>query len=505
MEPRNLISIYEGAEAIQKSSFFAELGYKSMKPQEIDCLKSFCDIMKWYGCSVSDFEGFYFGYKIAQISKEFDLLRFRNDLVLNIELKMELNAEKLEAKVVKQLQRNYYYLKILRSQIRLFAFVMNNGFYEYDISANKIIRVEDQVVADCLKNQSVNLSIDIDDIFKPSQYLVSPFNDIEKFINSEFFLTADQEEIQKEVLKNIFYLPLQYYLITADAGTGKTLLIYDMAKELMRKNKNVVIIHCGMLNDGHIKLKNKYEWNIFPIKSFANFSENFILDKCEALFIDEAQRIRKAQLDSIVQFSIKKNMPIIFSYDLKQILKDYEGVDIPDYLKNTYPKITLHTKKLTNKIRTNKTMASFIHNLFQIGKSKDYLDYSCVSIEYINNESDLRDYICHIQDYKWTVLTFTTSLYTEESYDFLSTLSSLNAHSVIGQEFEKVACVLDKNFWYGENNKLRAKNAYYSPLSMLYQLVTRVRNELKIIVYDNPDLYVKLLSIKDLKNKQNLT
>ena len=74
MEPRNLISIYEGAEAIQKSSFFAELGYKSMKPQEIDCLKSFCDIMKWYGCSVSDFEGFYFGYKIAQISKEFDLL-----------------------------------------------------------------------------------------------------------------------------------------------------------------------------------------------------------------------------------------------------------------------------------------------------------------------------------------------------------------------------------------------------------------------------------------------
>ena len=198
-------------------------------------------------------------------------------------------------------------------------------------------------------------------------------------------------------------------------------------------------------------------------------------------------------------------MPIIFSYDLKQILKDYEGVDIPDYLKNTYPKITLHTKKLTNKIRTNKTMASFIHNLFQIGKSKDYLDYSCVSIEYINNESDLRDYICHIQDYKWTVLTFTTSLYTEESYDFLSTLSSLNAHSVIGQEFEKVACVLDKNFWYGENNKLRAKNAYYSPLSMLYQLVTRVRNELKIIVYDNPDLYVKLLSIKDLKNKQNLT
>ena len=40
---------------------------------------------------------------------------------------------------------------------------------------------------------------------------------------------------------------------------------------------------------------------------------------------------------------------------------------------------------------------------------------------------------------------------------------------------------------------------------MLYQLVTRVRNELKIIVYDNPDLYVKLLSIKDLKKKQNLT
>ena len=54
---------------------------------------------------------------------------------------------------------------------------------------------------------------------------------------------------------------------------------------------------------------------------------------------------------------------------------------------------------------------------------------------------------------------------------------------------------MDDNFRYNEN-KLSAKKGYYSAQGMLYQIVTRVVDELKIVVLDNPSLYLKLLEIK---------
>ena len=73
-----------------------------------------------------------------------------------------------------------------------------------------------------------------------------------------------------------------------------------------------------------------------------------------------------------------------------------------------------------------------------------------------------------------------------------------NAHAVIGQEFSKVAFVLDQNFSYDETGALTARPSYYSARGMLYQIVTRVVDELKVIVFNNPPLYFKILEIKSM-------
>ena len=57
---------------------------------------------------------------------------------------------------------------------------------------------------------------------------------------------------------------------------------------------------------------------------------------------------------------------------------------------------------------------------------------------------------------------------------------------------------MDENFKYDEENKLLAHGSYYSAKGMLYQIVTRVINQLKIVVLDNPDLYCKILEIKTM-------
>jgi len=40
---------------------------------------------------------------------------------------------------------------------------------------------------ECLLHQKVNYDINPNDLFVPSNYLISPFNNTDKFINGEFF------------------------------------------------------------------------------------------------------------------------------------------------------------------------------------------------------------------------------------------------------------------------------------------------------------------------------
>lgn len=498
MKPRNLISVYHGAAALDKIEFTIEKKFKTLKSHEIRNLHSLCDILSNQGCTISDFDGFFVGYTIGQIGKEFDLLRFGDNQIINIEVKSELKVAKKEEKILKQMRINYYYLKFLGRPIRIFSFVENDGFYEYCSESNTIIKIAPQTLAICIKSHIVDYDIDPDKEFIPSNYLISPFNSTEKFLRGEYFLTTAQQKIKDEIQTELSINPFMYFSISANAGTGKTLLMYDVAKDIIQSKQKAVIIHCGMLNEGHTKLNLDYGWTVRSIRSVKENTVNDLLAGSSILLIDEAQRIREPQLRLIIQTSREKQIPIIFSYDTKQYLRNNEGRDIEEYLGRYHSDVLLSPKKLTTKIRTNKELASFITNLLSIGSSKDHLDYSCVTIEYMNNIDDLKEYIAFLKEKGWVPLTYTTSQYNKDPYDALSEICAKNAHSVIGQEFSKVVFAMDENFEYNEANRLMARNGYYSARGMLYQIVTRVVDELKIIVLNNPKLYLKLLEIKSM-------
>lgn len=408
------------------------------------------------------------------------------------------------AKILSQMKRNYYYLQFLNRPLRIYTYVENDGFYMYDQAADDVVQVDGQAIAEQMQRHIVNYSIDPDREFIPSNYLISPFNSTEKFINGAYFLTTAQERIKEEIFTELSVSPFMCFSISANAGTGKTLLLYDIAKSMIRSGQNIKLIHCGILNEGHLRLRETYKWDICAIKAVNILSVESILSGCSMLFVDEAQRIRSHQLDLIMETAMKKGVPVVFSYDVKQYLRENEGRDIEEYLKEKFPSIRVSKKKLTTKIRTNKEMASFITNLFNIGKSQDYLNYSCVTVEYMPDMRTLKSYIRFLKTDGWIPLTYTTSSREPDPYDTLSEVDGKNAHNVIGQEFSKVVFVMDKNFKYNDANKLTARKGYYSPDGMLYQIVTRVVDELKIIVLDNPELYLKLLEIKNWGKNPNV-
>lgn len=501
MKTENLLCTFQGAAAIDLPTVDKYL--KKLKSHEIRNLESFCRIMSSYSFSYKDYDGYFVSYSIKQIGKEFDLLRFGDDLILNIELKSELKiANKLE-KIRKQMEINHYYLKFLGKPIIVITYVENDGFFVYDSNTNTVSSIAESDVAEIIKAHKVNLAIDPDKEFVPSNYLISPFNSTEQFINGEYFLTTTQQKIKTEIEEKLETDGFVYFCIAANAGTGKTLLLYDIAKGFLQNGTNVVLIHSGKLNDGHRKLQETYGWKIYSIASVNQNSISSLLDSCDILLIDESQRISKKQMEWIIACSQQKQIPIIFSYDPKQYLRSGEDRDVQSYLETTHPDITVCAKKLTTKIRTNKELASFITNLFDIGKSKDHLDYSCITIEYVANEVQLKNYIAYLHKERgWQPIKYTTSLYNEDPFDSLADISDKNAHDVIGQEFSKVVFVMDSNFRYEGNRLMASKYAYYSPKGMLYQITTRVVDELKIIVFNNPDLYVKLLEIKAMGDPQ---
>lgn len=496
MKTRNILAVLHGEEVIESSGLAVDKKQRSLKKTEVRTMRSFYEIMTKEGCLIKHFDGFFVSYSIAQIGKELDLLRFGTEYILNVEIKSEIKEANKLAKILKQMRENYYYLKFLGKPIRVYTYEENIGFYEFDSEASNLRMVDASVVAEKMITQQVDYSIDPDKEFVPSNYLISPFNSTAAFIAGEYFLTSAQQRIKQEIRSELTDNPFMFFCLSANAGTGKTLLMYDIAKDMMRDGKKVKIVHCGKLNEGHMRLRNEYKWDVVSIRSIAGDKACINLDEYDFVFVDEAQRIRAPQLFALTSKAKEQNVPIIFSFDTKQYLRTGETRDLTLYLETNFPSVKTSTKKLTNKIRTNKAMASFITNLMNIGKSHDNLHYENVTVEYINNYQELKSYLNFLEQRGWTPITYTTSQRTPDPYDQTGSLCGRNAHDVIGQEFSKVVLVMDQNFSYDNEGRLTVNYSYYSAKGMLYQIVTRVVDELKIIVINNPILFAKLLEIK---------
>lgn len=85
------------------------------------------------------------------------------------------------------MRENHYYLKFLGKSIRIFTYIENDGFYKYDVCNDSVQKISAKEVAQSMKEQTVNYSVDPDKEFIPSNYLISPFNATEHFIDGEYF------------------------------------------------------------------------------------------------------------------------------------------------------------------------------------------------------------------------------------------------------------------------------------------------------------------------------
>lgn len=488
---KNLVGSYQNLNMEILSSYLefygielAEKGKNSgLKKDELECMASFLELFRTREDSASLLDNFFVGYKIPQIGKEFDLLRFNKANVVNIELKSKAS----EDKILKQLKRNRYYLQFLRKEIRLITYVQEtNNLYVLDEDHLAQLSIDD-LYKELIKD-SYELG-DINRLFNPSNYLISPFNSTESFMTEEYFLTEQQEEIRTKIMRLAETSTTEFMAITGAAGTGKTLLTYDITKELKNKGKRVLVVHCANLNHGQRILKQEFGWDICMARDIK--SKDFT--EYDIIIVDEAQRIYPYQFIIITDNAKQNNMKCIFSFDEKQYLSDQEkGWGIAEEIK----KITGHSNyKLTDKIRTNKEIASFIKPLFDKNENISNFRSTNIDLCYCSQEQEVILLANHLQQRGWRIPNYTPGLYSIFNYQGYGIANEETAHAVIGQEFDKVVAIIDSSFRYDENGKLIANNEYYSQQQMLYQILTRTRQKLYVIVLKNEPMFKRCLEI----------
>lgn len=417
--------------------------------------------------------GFIYSYSIPQLNKEFDLLKITETACINIELKsQDIPPEKLK----RQLLHNQHFLKMLKKENTIICAFLSSTKELVFLKNNDLFLVPLGALRADIANAGNSVYCDLDDVFKPSNVLVSPLNSPERFLAGDYLLTEHQETI-KDAIVNLVEMgsETRFIALKGGPGTGKTLLLYDIARDVSWLERTL-IVHSGILCEGHIMLNEQLP-NIEIIS--AKELRKRMIDSVDFVVVDEAHRFYPSTFERVVDWARKNQAICLFSYDPGQYLSNSEK---RNRVANRIEELcTENQYKLTNKIRTNKELALFITCLRDLTKYRDEYFFKNVRIIYEPIKEKAVETAKALERQGYTYISYTCSQY-KHSLDYQQ--SEKNTHTVIGQEFEGVCMVLDEN-WHYEDGKLKGgthPNPDYIFEQLLYQGLTRVRSKLALVI-----------------------
>ena len=357
-----------------------------MKEWELESMRALVERLELHMQDVSALRLFY-SFQIPRLGKEFDLLQIRENQIINIELKSGAVSEEA---IQKQLIQNRYYLSALGKPIQSYTYISSQNRLMRLTNHDHVIEASWNQLCAALQKEGKDYSGDIENLFRAEWYLFSPLTEPNRFLNKEYFLTAQQRDIKRQILKKICEEQTGYFSFSGLPGTGKTLLLYDIAMKLSNRQQ-VCIIHCGEAGK---------KWEILHkrLQRIDFLSDNqletqFSLEDYHAILVDEAHLLSVEKLNVLLNMS--EDRPIIFSSDSEEMISPKE-ID-QSTMKRMEELPNLQTFRLTNRIRTNAELSSFIQNMMHLPVRKNQNEFPHVSVVYANDakEADIlvRDYI----------------------------------------------------------------------------------------------------------------
>ncbi len=402
---------------------------------------------------------FFYSFQVPRLGKEFDLLQIKNDQIVNIELK---SGKVSDEAVRKQLLQNRYYLSVQGKMIQSYTYISSQERLVRLNNHDHIVEADWDQLCLALQRQSKDYEGDIEDLFQAEMYLFSPVTEPERFLNKEYFLTSQQKDIERRILDKIRKVKYGYFWFSGLPGTGKTLLLYDIAMKLSVHQK-VCMIHCGETGK---------EWKILHDRLLRiAFLSDSQLEECpnlkeySAILVDEAHLLTEEKLHVILELSEKH--PVIFSSDDEDMISD-EEMD-RTMIREIEHLPDIQSFHLTNRIRTNAELSSFIQNMMHLPEKRTVRYYPHIQVVYANDEEEAEILLKGYQD--------------------------------------QLVFIIDERYYYDEKGYLREqrqKQQKPTAVRMLFHRLNEAREEFAIIVKRNEAVYEVLLELLQFSKKENV-
>ena len=471
-----------------------EIHYKEYSRHEAESLRALTDELTPHlmdkcgdgGSWASFLDGFYFSYTIAHISKEFDLLKISGDgdCVLNIELKSESIEEE---RISKQLAQNRYYLSHISKTIYSYTYVMETGtlYVLNDKGHMRVSSMAELAEVLCKPVFAEYVEKDLDLYFRAADYLISPAAEPEKFLQGGYFLTNQQEEFKRKILETLKEdtpdTPAPFIVVIGAAGTGKTLLLFDLAMALS-KRKRVLLLHGGRLQSGHRIIDERLR-NV-DLREADCFDDT---EDYTCLLADEANRIPADIMDRVVSYVRGHNVPCIMTYD-PHLLAGRETTMM--LAEERITDLSTQTLEFTGNIRINRPVFSFLKALFHQKNLPAAVDYSCIDVLYGRTREEVQAILLYYMNKGYRKITLPGG--GGEIGE------GLGADEIVGLEFDCVLVIVDDRFYYDEDMHLRADGpASGEAFNLLYEGISRTREKLCVLVYHNEKLFSDILRLRE--------
>lgn len=452
---------------------------------ELDSLKNLVEQLE---ARMQDVCGlrFFYSFQIPRLGKEFDLLQIKEDQIVNIELKSGAVSEEA---MRRQLIQNRYYLSVLGRPIRSYTYISSQNRLVRLTNHDHLVDTDWEQLCSELQNESEDYKEDAEALFQAELFLISPLTEPSRFLKKEYFLTAQQRDIERQILKKIRQERTGCYWFRGLPGTGKTLLLYDMAMKLSARQQ-VCMIHCGeageqwkvlherlrrvkYLSDSEIvsvqneTARSKAAQDQADIAAMQSDPVQNLLAGANAILVDEAHLLSREKLEYLLQYCGKR--PVIFSSDCEDMISPEEMDCGTVHMLEQLPGI--QSFRLTNRIRTNAELSSFIQNMMHLPERKTGRHFPHVTVLYANDDRE------------------TALLLKDAEHQGYEVLSKENGSAASAN---RLAMVLDQQYFYDRQNYLRSKER---SVRRLFHQLNGAKEELMLVVKQNEPVYAALLEL----------
>ena len=430
-----------------------------MREWELDSLKNLVDQLENRMPDVCGLR-FFYSFQIPRLGKEFDLLQIKEDQIVNIELKSGAVSEEA---MRRQLLQNRYYLSVLGKPIRSYTYISSQNRLVRLTNHDHLADTDWEQLCSELQNESEDYKGNAEALFQAELFLISPLTEPSRFLKKEYFLTAQQRDIERQILKKIRLERTGYYWFQGLPGTGKTLLLYDMAMKLSVRQQ-VCLIHCGEAVEQWKVLHERLRRGKYLADSQITSD---LLSGASAVLVDEAHLLSQEKLEYLLRYC--GNRPVIFSSDYENMLSpeelDRAAVHALEQISG------IQSFRLTNRIRTNAEISSFIQNMMCLPERKKGRHFPHVTVLYANDDREA---------------------------DVLLSDAQHQGYQEILNEAEPAICagrlamVLDQRYFYDRQNYLRSEDR---SVRRLFHQLNGAKEELLLVVKQNEPLYAVLLDL----------